>query len=166
MRIYHLDAYTPDIFGYTDSEWLNYKVNFGPNYVLSRLNQKENWDCSIHYFTRERKLKKQILNRLPFIFHPVSLPFLPTRIPMGKSSSIPFYRHQLQFSFHFVKHLKRFRPNLIVINITSGLTNYIVGYLAKKNKIPYIAHLHGGTYRGGPPSAYVYAKCFCCYCNF
>lgn len=150
MRIYHLDCYTPDIFGYTDNEWIKYKVNFGPNYVLSRLNQEEKWNCSVHYFTKGRELKKEVINHLPFMFHPVSFPFLPAWLTLGKGSSIPFYRHQLQFSLPFFKYLKSFHPDLIIINITSGISNYIVGYYAKKHNIPYVAHLHGGDYWGSP----------------
>jgi len=87
----HLDAYTPDIFGYTDQSWTEYKVNFGPNRVLERLGREEGWDCSVHYFTRDRNLKVREENGLPYYFHPVTFPTLPPRLYplLTKKYSVP-----------------------------------------------------------------------------
>ena len=145
-KLIHVDGYTPDIFGYTDEEWISYKKNFGPNYVLARLNRERGWDCSVHYFAREREQKLRTVNDLQYVFHPVSFPGLPATLKLAGELRMPFYRHQLQISLSFFRYLSTNYPDLVVFNVSSGVTTYIAAMLLRKDGIPYIAHLHGGSY--------------------
>lgn len=150
MKVMHFDCHTPEVFGYSDEAWVQSKRGFGPNVVLARFTRELGWACSAHYFTRARQPKFEVWDGLTFAFHPVSLAWLPASLVLPGGRSISIYRHQLQFSRPFLRYVEENPPDVMVINITSGLSSFLVSRLLRRHNIPYIAHLHGGDYHGSP----------------
>ncbi len=67
MKIIHFYGYTPDTHGFSDKEWVNSELQHGINYALSRLNKEDGYNCEVHNFTRERKIKVYCTENLKFI---------------------------------------------------------------------------------------------------